>query len=130
MPKQVVMGAMMQCTMGLAPSSLVVVPKGTPVFGAGVFSATTMDHMPMMNIVPFGMCKTPANPMVAAATTAALGVLTPMPCIPVTVSPWVPGATKVTINGSPALHDGCKLTCMWGGSISITSPGQAIIDVT
>lgn len=130
MPKLVVQGAMMQCTMGLAPSTLSVIPMGTPVQGANMMAATIMDNKPMANIAPFGMCQSPANPTVAAATSAALGVLTPMPCIPNTVAPWVPGAVKTMINNKPALHDGCKLMCNWAGSISITFAGQATIDVT
>ena len=107
MPKQVVQGAMMQCTMGMAPSTLSVIPMGTPVQGANMMAATIMDNKPMANIAPFGMCQSLANPTVASATAAALGTLTPMPCIPVTAAPWAPGATKVMINNKPALLDGC-----------------------
>ncbi len=124
------MGAMMKCTMGLAPSTLSVIPMGTPVTGTNKMAATIMDNKPMANIAPFGMCQSLANPTVASATSAALGVLTPMPCIPVTPSPWLPGATKVMINNKPALHDGCKLMCNWAGMISITFAGQVQIDVT
>jgi hypothetical protein len=130
MPKQVVMGAMMQCTMGMAPSTLSVIPAGTPVQAGNMMAATIQDHKPMVNVAPFGMCQSLANPTVASATAAALGVLTPMPCIPMTVAPWVPGAIKTMINNQPALHDGCKLMCNWAGSISITFPGQVIVDVT
>ena len=38
----------------------------------------------------------------AAATAAALGVLTPMPCIPVTAAPWMPGVPQVLIGNMPA----------------------------
>lgn len=130
MPKQVVQGALMQCTMGLAPSTLSVIPAGTPVQAGNMMAATIMDNKPMANIAPFGMCKSPANPQVAAATAAALGTLTPMPCVPVTAAPWTPGATKVTIGNKPALHDGCKLMCNWGGSISINFAGQVLVEVT
>lgn len=58
-----------------------------------------MDHNPLLNIMPFGMCTTPSNPMVAAATAAALGVLTPMPCLPMTMSPLVSGAPRVLLGG-------------------------------
>jgi hypothetical protein len=130
MPKLVVMGAMMKCTMGLAPSTLIVIPTGPPVMGQNKPAGTIMDNKPIANIVPFGMCKSLANPTVASATAAALGTLTPMPCIPVTAAPWAPGATKVMINNKPALHDGCKLMCNWAGTISIDNPGQATIEVT
>ena len=130
MPKQVVQGAMMQCSMGLAPATLSVIPMGTPVQGANMMAATIMDNKPMANVAPFGMCQSLANPMVASATSAALGVLTPVPCVPVITAPWAPGAVKVTIGNKPALHDGCKLMCNWAGTISITNPGQVIVDVT
>jgi hypothetical protein len=130
MPKLVVMGAQTQCTMGLAPGSLVVVPQGPPILGQNMPAATIMDNKPIVNVVPFGMCKSLANPTVASATAAALGTLTPMPCVPVTASPWAPGAMKVTISNKPALHASCKLMCNWGGVISITNPGQTAIDVT
>tara|TARA_B110000114_G_scaffold178652_1_gene211987 strand:- start:106 stop:495 length:390 start_codon:yes stop_codon:yes gene_type:complete len=123
MGQQVCMGAMMQCSMGLAPSSLMVVPTNK-VMTSNKPAATIMDHKPMVNVLPFGMCKSPANPMVAAATAAALGVLTPMPCIPATAAPWVPGSPTVLIGNMPALNDSSKLMCSYAGVISINSPGQ------
>src|SRR5215469_14152417 len=89
MPMQVCMGAMMQCTFGMAPSSLVVLPTNR-VLTNQVPDANIMDHVPLVNIMPFGACMSLANPEVAAATAAAMGVLTPMPCIPNTPAPWVP----------------------------------------
>jgi hypothetical protein len=65
-----------------------------------------------------------ANPTVAAATAAALGVLTPMPCVPVLPAPWVPGVPTVLITNIPALDDTCKLMCAWGGVISLSFAGQ------
>ncbi len=112
----------MMCTMGAAPSSLVVLPKNK-VLCEGPPAANIMDHVPMMNIMPFGVCMSPANPMVAAATAAALGVLTPMPCIPVTAAPWAPGAATVLIGNMPALNNMSKCMCNWGGVISFTMPG-------
>jgi len=122
------MGASLQCSFGAAPSSLVVLPTNLTMAG-GVPAATIMDHVPMMNILPFGMCNTPSNPMVAAATAAALGVLTPMPCIPATAAPWVPGAPTVLVGNMPALDNSCKLMCMWGGVIQVVAPGQATVAI-
>jgi hypothetical protein len=101
-----------------------VIPKGMPVVVGGRPAATIMDFAPFANILPFGMCNSPANPMVIAATAAALGVFTPMPCIPVTVAPWVPGSPTVLINNFPALSSTSKCMCTWGGVISINFAGQ------
>ncbi len=86
--------------------------------------ATVQDYVPMMNIMPFGMCMSPSNPQVAAATAAAMGVLTPQPCIPATASPWTPGAVTVQINEQVSLDNISMCSCMWGGVITITQPGQ------
>jgi hypothetical protein len=63
--------------------------------------------------------------VVIAATAAALGVLTPMPCMPVPAGPWVAGAPTVLIGNLPALNDSSKLTCAWAGVIQIPFAGQA-----
>ena len=122
MPSQVSMGAMMMCTFGVAPSSLVVLPKNR-VLCEGPPAANIMDHIPFLNIMPFGMCSSPGNPAVAAATAAALGVLTPMPCIPVTAAPWVTGAPTVLLANFPSLDNVSKCMCNWGGVISFAFPG-------
>ncbi|MBE9079828.1 DUF4280 domain-containing protein [Romeria aff. gracilis LEGE 07310] len=121
---QVVAGAMLQCPFGVAPSTLNVIPKGPPVMAVGPLAATIMDFAPIANIPPFGMCTSIANPTVASATAAALGVLTPMPCIPVIPAPWAPGSPTVLINNFPALNNSSKCMCTWGGVISIINPGQ------
>jgi hypothetical protein len=85
-------------------------------------AATIMDYAPMVNIAPFGMCLSFANPVVAAATAGALGVFTPKPCIPATTAPWVPGAVTVSHGKMPALDSDSM--CMWAGVITLVSPGQ------
>ncbi len=126
MSQAVAMGAMLQCSFGVAPSTLAVLPTNRVMTGTP--TATIMDCSPMMNIPPFGMCSSPANPTVAAATAAAMGVLTPMPCIPVT-TPWVPGAPTVLIGSMPALDSSSKCMCSWGGVIQISYPGQVTTEV-
>jgi len=108
--------------MGVAPSSLLVLPTNRVVGTTPI--ANIMDNKPFVNILPFGMCTSLANPTVASATATALGVLTPMPCVPQTPAPWAPGAPKVLIGNMPALDQSSKLMCMWGGVISILVPGQ------
>jgi hypothetical protein len=127
MANLVCMGAILQCSFGVAPSSLTVLPANGVFTGAP--AATIMDHAPMVNVSPFGTCSSIANPAVAAATTAALGVLTPMPCIPVTAAPWAPGAPTVLIGSMLALDDQSKLMCAWGGVIQINFAGQVTTSV-
>ncbi len=122
MPIQVVNGASLMCPFGVAPSTLVVTPENRVLSGSQP-AATIMDCVPMKNIMPFGMCTTPSNPQVAEATDAAMGVLTPQPCIPAT-TPWKPGATTVLIGGIPALDNTCTCQCAWGGVITVVMPGQ------
>ncbi len=123
MPNQVCMTAPLQCTFGLAPSTLLPTPK--TVMTSNMVAANILDNIPFVNIPPFGMCNSMANPAVAAATAAALGVLTPMPCTPVFPGPWAPGAANVMLCGAPALDDVSKLTCAFGGVVSINFAGQA-----
>lgn len=127
MPKLVVMGALLKCPYGAAPAVLVVTPEKR-VLG-GTPAASVADCVPLKNIPPFGMCSSMANPQVAAATAAASGVLTPMPCVPVITGPWIPGSTSVMVGGMPALHDGCQCVCGWGGIITVQNPGQTSIEV-
>ncbi len=127
MGQQVCMGAMLKCSFGVAPGTLMVLPANAVL--TVVPDANIMDNKPMMNILPFGMCQSMANPMVAAATAAALGVLTPMPCIPATTAPWVPGSPTVLIGNMPALNNSSKLMCMWGGVIAINAPGQTTVSI-
>lgn len=124
MPMHVCSGASLMCSFGLAPSSLVVLPTNRTLTG-NMPAATIMDHVPLVNIMPFGQCTSLSNPTVASATSAALGVLTPMPCIPVTPSPWTPGSPTVSVGTQPALNNTSKLMCNWLGVITIISPGQA-----
>ena len=123
MPQHVCNGAMMMCTFGMAPSTLTVLPINR-VLTSSQPAANIMDHVPMMNVMPFGMCMSPANPEVISATAAALGVLTPMPCIPVTPAPWAPGSPTVLEGNMPVLNNTSQLMCTWGGVITISVPGQ------
>ena len=113
-------GAMMMCSFGAAPSTLVV-PPASRVF-SGTPAANIGDCIPNTNIPPFGMCL--ANPAVASATSAASGVLTPQPCTPVITGTWLPGSPTVMIGGKPAVNQNCKCMCAYAGVIQITNPGQ------
>lgn len=120
---QVCSGATLQCSFGAAPAMFNVLPVNRTLVG-GMPAANIMDYIPLVNVTTFGMCSSLANPTVAAATAAALGALTPMPCIPATASPWVPGAPTVLLGSMPALDANSTLMCTWAGVIKIAYPGQ------
>jgi hypothetical protein len=118
--------ATVTCSFGMAPSTLNVLPA-SQVLVEGKPVATISDSAAMVNLPPFGMCTSLANPAVASATTAAQGVLTPQPCTPVP-SPWTPGVPLVTAGGKPVANATCTCTCSFGGAITITVPvaGQTL----
>jgi hypothetical protein len=120
MAQQVALGALLQCSFGAAPSSLVVAEP--QVIAEGKPAANITDYVPNVNIPPFGMCSSIANPAVASATSAASGVLTPQPCVPVIPAPWAPGSPTVLVRGMPALNNTSKCACTWGGVIQIPMP--------
>jgi hypothetical protein len=126
MAQQVATSAVLQCSFGAAPSTYVGTP-GT-ILTESKPPGNILGFAPISNIPPFGMCSSPANPTVAAATAAALGVLTPMPCVPVT-TPWVPGVPTVLMGTAPTIDNNCKCMCAWGGIISVNMAGTTIVDV-
>ena len=111
------------CSFGSGPAVLNVLPVRRTMV-AGMPAATTFDHQPFVNIPTFGMCTSLANPTVVAATAAALGVLTPMPCAPATASPWIPGSPTVTVGAQTALSNTSQCLCSYGGVITVMLPGQ------
>jgi hypothetical protein len=106
----------------MAPASMLVIRPNVLVEGRP--AGTIMDIAPMTNVPPFAMCQSLANPAVAAATAAALGTLTPMPCTPLIVAPWTPAAPTTLIAGMPALAQGATAQCAYGGVITVASPGS------
>ncbi|MEG0178795.1 MAG: DUF4280 domain-containing protein [Oscillospiraceae bacterium] len=120
----VVSGASIACTMGAVgqlnvTSQAIVLMGGAPV-------ATIQDSVPVANVGTCGMCMSLANPTVAAATAAALGVLTPMPCIPSPMGVWQCSGTPLA-GGKPCLSTDAQLICAFGGVIRIVTPGQGAV---
>ena len=122
----VVNGAMISCSFSVppVPVPLTVIPKGPPVMASSMPAATIMDFAPFVNIPSFGMCMAPTNPAFIAATAAKLGVATPVPCVPVTTSPWIPGSPTVMVGNIPALTNTSTCLCTWLGVITVKVPGQ------
>ena len=123
MAKYVSKGAKLKCSFGSDQSDLNIISEEN-VYLCGQKMANVGDYKPMKNIMPFGMCKSLANPTVAAATAAANGKLQEMPCIPNTTAPWMPGKPNTYMAGLLTLIDNCKLMCNWAGVIEITDHGQ------
>jgi hypothetical protein len=116
------------CSFGAAPAVLNVLPVGRPLIEERP-AATVFDTAPFVNIPAFGVCTSLANPSVAAATAAALGVLTPMPCVPSPTGPWVPGCPTASFGGQPGLSNTSQCLCAYGGVITVLVPGQFKIQV-
>lgn len=120
-----IQGTLLQCNFGNAPVPLMVLPdkKVNSMLPVAVQS----DHIPLLNILPFGMCSSPSNPLVIAATAAAMGVLTPMPCLPCTAEEWTGSCKKVKVKGGQALSMDAKLRCLFGGNIQAAAPLQPTV---
>lgn len=130
MGQVVVSGAALKCTFGTVVSSLHVTSQmkclmdGKPV-------ATIKDTAANVNIPPFGMCVSMANPQVAAATAAALGVLTPQPCSLMAAGTWLITKPGLMACGIPCLCSDSGLICgMGAGNITIAMAGQTKALVT
>jgi hypothetical protein len=121
------MGATLKCMFALPPGTtkLIVLPLNRTMT-SNKPAANIMDHKPFVNVPTFGMCQSPTNPLFIAATAAALGTPTPVPCIPGTMTPWSPGSLTVKLNQFEALNMTSMLTCTFGAPmcISIIDAGQ------
>jgi hypothetical protein len=122
-------GAQIACDLGSTPSVLTVIP-GPPhkavTAPPPTLLAVITDIVPLTNIKTFGMCSSPTNPAVIAATSAASGVFTPAPCVPAVPDPWDP-PEPVTICGVPAFDQKATCQCTWEGTIAVVNPGQATV---
>jgi len=107
MPLHVVNCAVLKCTSGSVTSLLGVLPVHREQIEYQN-AANISDHVPIVNIRPFGVC---AN-------------LSGGPCVPATPNPWAPGAPTVTLDYQLALDSTSKLVCTVGGVITIVDPGE------
>ncbi len=108
---QVVEGAVIECTLGSAPSALLVTPSNM-VDAGSLVAATIQDFESITNIPTFGTC---------SSTSSA--------CVPATTA-WTPGSANVTIGNQPALDDSSTCQCSLGGTISVTSAGQTSVQIS
>ncbi len=130
MAEMIATGASAVCSFGTAPGTINATSQAACLV-EGKPAATIQDAQPA-NITPFGMCTSLLNPQVAAvdeitdpADAAAMGVLTPQPCMLVPAGTWTPMKPGVLLGGQPCLTRDSTLMCSnGGGMISITVPGQ------
>jgi hypothetical protein len=122
MASPVASGAVLTCSFGIAPGTLNVIPDKRVMFENKPV-ATIMDNKPFVNIAPFGLCNSIMNPITAGQTAAALGVLTPGTCTPVTTAPWVPGSPTMLVSNQPILTQSSQCICAYGGVITIGFAG-------
>lgn len=115
--------AILKCSFGDRTAKLTVYPDRTVELTTKP-TANISDHISMYNIAPFGKCHTTSFPPTGSATAANRGHLTPMPCVPGTVTEWVNGKDDYIIKGKPALLKSSYCRCKYGGIITITDDGQ------
>ena len=120
----VVSGATVQCTMGTTTGQLKASQSGVTLGGAP--AVLISDCVPLVNVGACGMCTSLLNPTVASATAAALGVLTPMPCVPSPLGMWTCPGTPM-LAGQPGVSSDATLTCAYGGTLRIITPGQGTV---
>jgi hypothetical protein len=116
MPKLVVMGAMLKCSMGQAPATLVV-PQSSGN-NMGKMAATVKDCKPANIPATFVMCKSPSSP--GWMPQKPLGKCQPQ------LQQWMPGALKTEFKNGAALTADSKCVCALGGMVEITDPGSTI----
>ncbi|MDR0968681.1 MAG: DUF4280 domain-containing protein [Holosporaceae bacterium] len=116
-------GAMTMCPFGAAPGALTFLPAPMVMGSAGPMGSI-MDMAPFMNVAPFGVCMSMANPVTAALTAAAFGILTPGPCIPTPAGTWIPTKPTVLMKPGPIMTSDSMLICAFGGVIKINVPAQ------
>ncbi len=109
------------CAMGAAPATMIV-PPAKRIMVENMPVANIMDNT-IANLTTFGTCLSLANPATASLTAAALGVLTPGPCIPAVVAPWTPASPMTMMGGMPAINQTSTCTCSYGGMITVIQAG-------
>lgn len=116
-------GAKIKCSCGSTITNLQVLPDRTVTLTEGHY-ANISDHQSMVNIPPFGVCRSLKYPPTKSATDAHHGSLTPMPCKPGTMSIWQEGNDSYIIRHFPALLTSSYCKCIYGGVITIVTDGQ------
>jgi len=97
-------GALLKCSCGSMPTPLT--SSNTTVEIAGQLACTTSDKIPLVNIVPFGICKT-----------------TKIPCMPA-LTVWLDFQWDVKFGGANPLLNTSWIMCGLGGKVEVQHTGQ------
>lgn len=100
-------GATLKCSLGTTTSTMAVFPLHRMLTN-GQPAANINDHVPLLNIMPFGVCQ-----------------LTRLPCVPATPAPWIIGAPTAILDNLPLLDDSSILNCVLAGIIQVVAAGQS-----
>lgn len=109
-------GSICRCSFGSCPSRIKIPARKSQDAAHRVCVA---DHIPMVNIMPFGMCSSPANPVAGKAEGAEPKKRTAAPCMPCPAAAWSPVDPENRVDGQPSLTPESTLPCRYGGVISI-----------
>ncbi len=139
--KYIVFGAKTKCSMGLRESQLVL-DADHGIFIRGKAQFHVKDKEGIINVIPFGGCKSASNPdtakeMAMRGFTAAPLSFSGTFCMPslltgcagkctplITAAEWEDGSEFTDIDDEKALLGRCTLACAYGGIIQITDAGQ------
>lgn len=113
------------CPFGTLAFPLLVLPASRVAMQSLVPATVPDDQLP--NVATFGLCSSPANPVVAAVILASLGTVTQAPCVPLVVTPWMPPRPDILVGGIPASVQDGRCQCAWGGSISPTPVPSTVL---
>lgn len=134
------------CSCGMEPGrrSYIVLKKDHGVYVKGQPQMHVQDVMPGLNFINFEGCTSPKNPMVQAAAIKTVETVQPGSKKAISKPPidveevsvgeciltitgdteWTDGKDDVKIDGFAPLMGKSKLTCSYGGIITITTSGQ------
>jgi hypothetical protein len=112
-------GAILTCSKGTQPSHLGILPDIENLLAGRPTFAKHTDTTPNVNLRPFGLCTSMANPAVGVSYAASVGALSPVPCTPVPITPWLP---------APSTTMGCSVLCAFAGVIKCIAPAAAMVE--
>lgn len=127
--KLVINGAKTKCDQGSGSGSVKCMRMMPAAKIEGQAVACSSDIIPMFNVFAFGMCKSTANPQVAAIIASSQGATKEFPCLPVPAGEWADPSELLTIGGTAVLTEKSTLKCAWAGNIKIEDPGQELVTV-